>query len=336
MACIYKPYPAAHTVDTEEDFHANVIFQREYYAPQAKENHTSDMVPLASSESEKQSLMNRLAEQKLSEEKSAERNTDQTAKVDKDISFSPSDVEEQLGPVSGVQYHMDEYRREIIEKLSPVLPNLDALVEAASLIEGCDTFEGKQGWLASLFGLHDKGLETLQERISNLQNDAKELESDPAMKMSEEETGEGPLPGEYIEYAPVYKAYLKYCRGESRTPYCAIGDLGETGLLALYRERVRWRKLFDKIGEGVTAAKKKTPEKRDGNYVDYLGPVEIEFSTTELENAYRLDHQLKTLRLFDAKKVEIQRELVTRVNLGAGGSAQHEHFGNIRGKTPPQ
>ena len=328
MACAYKPAPAAHTVDSEEDFHKNVLIQREYYSPQAKANLSADFVPLAGSESEKRALMHRFAEEKLAEEKSAARSHDANAKVEKDISFSPSDVEEQLGAVSGVAYQMDGHRREIIEKLSREIPTLDALVEAVALAEGCETYDGKQGWLATFFGLHDKGLEQLGERVSNLQGDAEALRDDEAMTMSEAEAREGPLPNEYVEYAPVYKAYLKYCRGESKTPYCTIGDLGETGLLAAYAERVRWRKLFDKIGEAVLAARLKVPERRDGVYLDHLKPkIQIGLSEREREDAFKLNHQLQTLRLFDAKKVEIQRELVTRVNLGAGGSPQHEAFG---------
>ena len=331
---ITKPLPAAHTVDSEEDYYDNCMLMREYYGPQAKTSPNPDYAPLAHSSSEMRSMMDRLAEQKQQDAKSAERGQDPSAKVEKDIAFSPSDIEEQLGPVSGVQYEMDDYRREIIEKLNAVIAQYDALVESAALAEGCQTEEGRQGWLATFFGVHDEGLEKLGERVTNLQSDAQELSDDAAMTMSEEEAKEGPLPAEYVEYAPVYKAYLQYCRGESKTPYCTMGDLGETGLLAAYHERVRWRKIFDKISEALKAAKRKIPLKRDGNFYDYLDTVELSFTEAEKPDVHRLNHQLKTLRLFDAKKVEIQRELVTRVNLGAGGSAQHEHFGAKRSNMP--
>ena len=232
---------------------------------------------------------------------------------------------------------MDDRRRGFLEALAGVLPGREALQEACGLIYGCDSYEGKQGWLAMFFGTHDDGLEQLSEKIANLQEDARDLAKDEAMQMNEAEAREGPIPNEYVEYTPVYKSYLQYCRGETRTPYCE-SDLGDTGLLSLYQERLRWRKIFDKltgnlhmesstafdeIQGGCKYSSKSTAKKVAVHSCAHLKNLNL--TEQEKIDVERLDHQLRTLRLFDAKKVEIQRELVTRVNLGVGGSVTPDY-----------
>ncbi|KAH9586446.1 hypothetical protein LSM04_002699 [Trypanosoma melophagium] len=107
------------------------------------------------------------------------------------------------------------------------------------------------------------------------------------------------LPEEFEEYAPLYKAYLSYAKGESPIASYDISALGSTGLIA---ERRRWRSLMEKIVRE-----------------DYHKMTEI-----EQMDAIVLNEQLHTVKFFDLKVGDTVREILQLLQRETGeGSSLH-------------
>lgn len=97
------------------------------------------------------------------------------------------------------------------------------------------------------------------------------------------------------DVAPLFRAYLSHARGDS-----PVGsyDVTTIGAHAAHAERRRWRSLMDKIA---------------AEEYHHL-------TSAELEDAYRLNQQLHTVKFFDLKVGDTVREIMQLLERSSGGS----------------
>ncbi|ORC91752.1 uncharacterized protein TM35_000053480 [Trypanosoma theileri] len=141
--------------------------------------------------------------------------------------------------------------------------------------------------------------ETDNNNNNNNNNNNKDDETQFLSSSSLEEGTVVKLPEEFEEYAPLYRAYLSYAKGESPIASYDVSTLGSTGVIA---ERRRWRSLMEKIVRE-----------------DYHKMTEM-----EQMDAIVLNEQLHTVKFFDLKVGDTVREVLQLLQRETGeGSSLH-------------